>query len=604
MSSIYGWLAAGETFEPGRILEAQRDATRGIAANTQQVSCQCPHAGIGGFGIKFGPPIFQSDELWVIADGLPEWQDKELADLARHHDAAFVLAQGFLQKGSEILKRITGPFAVCVIQPKQHYALLAIDRMGLRPLAFYHDGQRLVFGGQTGHVLAHPDVKKAIDPQGIFNYLYFQTIPSPGSIYEGIAKLQPGEFLEYRQGQATRGFYWQRAYQDCTESKQTMLVRLHHELEDATKRCVIAGQTGAFLSGGLDSSTVVGQFQKLSPQPVDVFSIGFAADGYDEMEYARITARHFKSTLHEYYVTPADVLAAIPLVAQAYDEPFGNASAVPAYYCAKFAREHGMTQLLAGDGGDEIFAGNARYAKQKIFDLYRHVPGFAKTLLEPIAANVPPLRKLKSYIDQANIAMPKRLETYNFLHRTPLAEIFSGDFLGQVNPSAPLQLLEGTYHRISGDDLVKKMLFLDNKYTLADNDLRKVNRMCELAGMDVYYPMLQENLVAFAASVPSQWLMQGFELRSFYRQAMEGFLAKETLAKSKQGFGLPFGVWMSSDKELKAFAEANLQGIAQRGFLNPAYIKHLIQQHQDSHASYYGVMIWLLVMLEQWLSTH
>jgi asparagine synthase (glutamine-hydrolysing) len=135
------------------------------------------------------------------------------------------------------------------------------------------------------------------------------------------------------------------------------------------------------LSGGLDSSTVVGLFQKLSPQPVDVFSIGFAADGYDEMEYARITARHFKSTLHEYYVTPADVLAAIPLVAQAYDEPFGNASAVPAYYCAKFAREHGMTQLLAGDGGDEIFAGNARYAKQKIFDLYRHVPGFAKAFL-------------------------------------------------------------------------------------------------------------------------------------------------------------------------------------------------------------------------------
>jgi asparagine synthase (glutamine-hydrolysing) len=298
------------------------------------------------------------------------------------------------------------------------------------------------------------------------------------------------------------------------------------------------------------------------------------------------------------------VLQAIPLIAQAYDEPFGNASAIPAYYCAKFAREQGVTQLLAGDGGDEIFAGNSRYAKQKMFDIYRHIPGIAKAFLEPLAFNLLMLRKVKSYIEQANIPMPERLETYNFLHRMPLAEIFAEDFLKQVNPDLPLQNLHNTYHRTPTDDLVKRMLFLDNKFTLADNDLRKVNRMCEFAGVDVRYPMLQENLVALAASIPSSWLMQGFELRSFYREGMKGFLPAETLAKSKQGFGLPFGVWMSTDKELKEFAEANLQGIAKRGFLNPAYIENLVQLHQSGHASYYGVMIWLLVMLEQWLLTH
>ena len=305
--------------------------------------------------------------------------------------------------------------------------------------------------------------------------------------------------------------------------------------------------------------------------------------------------------LHEYYVTPADVLQAIPLIAQTYDEPFGNASAIPAYYCAKFAREQGMTQLLAGDGGDEIFAGNARYAKQKVFDLYRHVPGFAKTLLEPLAFNLPPLRKVKSYIEQAKIAMPDRMETYNFLHRTPLAEIFSEDFLKQIDPDVPVQNLRYTYNRTSSDDLIKRMLFLDDKFTLADNDLRKVNRMCELAGIDVQYPMLQENLVEFAASIPSKWLMQGFELRSFYRESLQSFLPKETLTKSKQGFGLPFGVWMSSDKELKQFAEANLEGIEKRGFLNPAYIKKshpvtsgwscLLLWRNDLAINYAGTMV-------------
>jgi asparagine synthase (glutamine-hydrolysing) len=238
-----------------------------------------------------------------------------------------------------------------------------------------------------------------------------------------------------------------------------------------------------------------------------------------------------------------------------------------------------------------------------MFDLYRHVPDLAKLVLEPLV-HLPMLGKVKSYIEQANIPMPDRMETYNFLHRTPLAEMFSAEFLSQIDPELPLQSLRETYKRSPTDDLIKRMLFMDGKLTLADNDLRKVNRMCELAGINVQYPMLQENLVEFAASIPSKWLMQGFELRSFYREGMKDFLAKDTLSKSKQGFGLPFGVWMSSHKPLRQFAEANLQGIAQRGILNPSYINQLIKAQKDGHASYYGVMIWVLISLEQWLVAH
>ena len=190
------------------------------------------------------------------------------------------------------------------------------------------------------------------------------------------------------------------------------------------------------------------------------------------------------------------------------------------------------------------------------------------------------------------------------MHRNPLTDIFQLDFLEQIDPNQPLQNLRSTYQRSPTNDLVKKMLALDGKFTLADNDLRKVNRMCELAGIGVQYPMLNENLVEFAATIPSKWLMHGFELRSFYREAMKDFLPSETLKKSKQGFGLPFGIWMNTDKELKDFAEASLRGIEKRNFLNPDYIKNLIKLQKEGHASYYGVMIWILVILEQWLSSH
>jgi len=604
MSAIYGWLSTEETISSFNWIDDQRAVSKCLTPASPSVLSDHKMAAVAGHGINTAPFVYQSAQLLVILEGTPQWLDSALAEVAITHGAAQALAEGFLRYGRSVLEKIHGPFAFCLLQPENRYALLAIDRVGICPLAFYCRNGLLVFGSQLDQIIAHPGVKSAIDPQAIFNYLYFHIIPSPGSIYSGVSKLQPGEFLEFNNGQLTRDFYWQLSYHDSHCSKKELLDQLHTQLEQSVSACAPNQQTGAFLSGGLDSSTVTGLYQKIANRPIDAFTIGFDADGYDEMEYARTTAAHFKTALHEYYVTPADVLHAIPLIAQTYDEPFGNASAVPAYYCAKFAHEQGMTQLLAGDGGDEIFAGNARYAKQKIFDLYRHVPGIIKTVVEPVAFNLPPLRKLKSYIKQAKIGMPDRMETYNFLHQAPLSEIFSEEFLKQIDPDSPLQNLRLTYNRVSSDDLIKRMLFLDCKFTLADNDLRKVNRMCELAGIDVQYPMLQESLVEFAASIPSKWLMRGFELRSFYRESLQNFLPKQCLTKSKQGFGLPFGVWMSNDKELKQFAEANLEAIEKRGFLNPAYIKNLIQLHQDGHASYYGVMIWLLIMLEQWLLTH
>jgi asparagine synthase (glutamine-hydrolysing) len=327
------------------------------------------------------------------------------------------------------------------------------------------------------------------------------------------------------------------------------------------------------------------------------------------MQYARITARHFAADAHEYYVTPQDVVDAIPLIAQAYDEPFGNSSAVPTYFCARMARADGVRVMLAGDGGDEIFGGNARYARQKVFESYWFIPGpLRSALIEPLTLGlpggdrIPLLRKLRSFIRQASVPLPDRLESYNFLNRLPLAEVLEPGFLEKVDAMQPLDLLREVYQRTASPSPVNRMMHLDLKFTLADNDLRKVSRMCELAGVEVRYPLLDEALVEFSGQIPASLKVRGLTLRYFFKQALRDFLPPETIAKTKHGFGLPFGLWLRDHKPLADLAHECLGAFQRRGIVRPSYIRELQQQHETSHATYFGVMIWVIIALERWLA--
>ncbi len=546
--------------------------------------------------------------------GHPRWTDARLATLAREQGAARALATAYRDDGTRAFEYARGDFAAAIIDEAKNQAILAIDRIGIRSLAYAVTRDGLVFGSTLDLIHEISGVSPDIDPQAIFEYLYFDVVPSPGAIYRGQRKLEPAQWVRFADEQLTSAYYWTPRF---TESDRSAVDPhdggLYRLLERAVRDCEPGATTGAFLSGGLDSSTVCGVLSRVSTSRVASYSIGFRAEGYDEMSYARIAARHFALDSHEYYITPADVVAAIPLIARTYDEPFGNSSAVPVYYCARLARQQGIEVMLAGDGGDELFAGNERYAKQKMFELYARIPaGLRSRVIEPIALRLPwaekisPLRKLGSYIRQANIPLPDRLQSYNWLRINPLADILHGDFLKTIDPDSPMRLLGEPYTRpaSASASALNRMLHLDWKLTLADNDLRKVNAMCEVAGVDVKYPMLHLDLVDYSLAIPTDQKLNGFRLRHYYKEALKHFLPRAIIDKRKHGFGLPFGVWLRESPPLQELVYDTLADFGRRQIVRSEYIRMMLDRHRLEHAAFYGGTLWTFTILEQWLQAH
>jgi asparagine synthase (glutamine-hydrolysing) len=209
--------------------------------------------------------------------------------------------------------------------------------------------------------------------------------------------------------------------------------------------------------------------------------------------------------------------------------------------------------------------------------------------------------KAKRYIEQAKAPMPDRLQDYNFLHRHDVADIFSNHFLAQIDTTEPLQLLRDCYQRPENASTLNRMLYMDWKTTLHDNDLVKVNRMCEMVGVDVCYPLLDQRIVDLSCRIPSDIKLKGQKLRWFYKQAMADFLPDQIINKSKHGFGLPFGIWLKDHQPLKELAYDAIHGLKKREFFKPEFLDHAIEMHQSIHAAYYGELIWVLMMLELWL---
>ena len=522
-------------------------------------------------------------------------------------EVAALLFEQLVDTGRAALQSLGGDFALAYAEPERDYVLLATDRMGIRNIVYAIAQGAAVFGPDCDAVACHPALALEIDPQQIYNYLYFHIVPGPATIYRNLRRIPPAHCVEVRHGDATLHRYWRMPFDERSSAPFADLrAGFRGALERAVATCDRPGATGTFLSGGTDSSTISGLLARQEQRATAAFSIGFDASGYDEMEYARIAASHFGLAHHAYYVTPADVVGAIPHIADAYDQPFGNASAVPTYFCATLARQHGISLLLAGDGGDELFGGNTRYAKQRQFAYYDRIPrGLRQALLEPAVRRFPAaspalLRKARSYVEQASMPMPDRYESYNLLDRIGAASILTDDFLRSVDPAAPLARQREVYEDTNATSLINRMLSFDFQFTLADNDLPKVTRMCELAGVDVAFPMLDDGVVAFSAALPPDMKLRGTTLRYFFKRALADFLPPAIIDKEKHGFGLPFGVWLTKDRQLKELAGDSLAGIRARGFVRPQFVTQLLDRDVVLHPGYYGSMVWILMMLEQW----
>jgi asparagine synthase (glutamine-hydrolysing) len=604
MSGLCGWFAAGAESAGPQVIAAMAAPLKRFDGS----AVRSAHAAFGAVAAAGrNADVFQDGERLAAVWGKARFADAELAALAARDGLARALAIGYERKGDAVLTSLSGAFAVAILCARSGEAVLAVDRMGTHPLCYAVAAGRLVFASTLDAIAAFPGISAETNRQAIYDYVYFHMIPGPRTIHAGRHRLLPGSYLSWRNGEPRTHRYWEMRYLEngrrpIPELKEAFLRSLREGVRDAAQD----GAVGTFLSGGTDSSTVAGLLGEVTGKPARSYSIGFAEQGFDEMSYARIAARHFGTQHHEYYVTPADVTSAIPRIAEVYDQPFGNSSVVPTYFCAKLAKDDGIEVLLGGDGGDELFGGNKRYATQYLYSLYSDLPrALRKGLIEPLAFLPPEIGiagKIQRYIRHASLPMPARYENYNLLERLGASNIFTPEFLGTVDTEEPRRLLAQAYDGAHARSLINRMLALDLRFTLADSDLPKVARACELAALEARFPLLDDAVVAFSAALPPRLKLKGRRLRYFFKESLRGFLPEEVIAKSKHGFGLPFGQWLHTHRPLRQLAFDSLADLKKRGVVRSEFMDELTSTHIETHPGYYGPLVWVLMLLEHWLA--
>lgn len=588
--------------EPEREIAAGRSAALGVARRWPQQQM----AQISGVRIAIDADLCGLAELtdFVSRQGV----DPRAMSLAEQ------LAWLYRIKGPNFVSHLDGAFCIALWDEKEERLLLAIDRLGIKSLYWSKERNHVLFATRPGAITLFQERPAEVDPAALMQFLLFSVVPAPSSIYHNVKKMRPGTAVCFEKNEVREEQYWDLTY---TESKgqpesfwaeqvrEGMRAGVQRSLEGASPQ-----HTGAYLSGGTDSSSVVA-FMNERHFPVNTFSIFFQEAKYSEIGYARTTANCFKTRHHERSLTAHDAFEAIPKIIQYYDEPFANSSAVGSYCCALMARETGCDTLLAGDGGDELFAGNERYASDKYFSIYHSIPAWLrKRLIEPMANLLPEnsgrLSSPRRYIRRAQIPSPQRALSYNFFLSHAAEEVFAPEFLDHVPKETWLRTVEDHCKAARAASELNRHLYLDVKLTLADNDIRKVSGTAEMAGVRVRYPLLDYRLAELSSRIPSNLKLKGFRKRYIFKKAMEAILPAQVLTKKKHGFGVPLGAWFFTDRPLNGLVRDVLLDprTIQRGYFRPAFIERLLGNHEPDQAAYYGEIVWYLLALELWHRQH
>jgi len=514
--------------------------------------------------------------------------------------------------GESFIERMRGHFLVAILDEKAQRLLVANDKAGIGTLYFAQTDGWLSFSSSLSGIRGIPDFRADVSINAVHHYLYFSRIPSPLCIYAAAHKFGAASRLVADRRGTRHERYWAPGYPATRRGDRIDERALRTLLNDTIDDIVAehsGREIGAFLSGGLDSSTMSVLLDRHCGERARLLHVSFDEEAFDESGYARAVADTVACPYHELRMSADDMPRIIAALADAYDEPFGNSSAAAAFFLAENASKLGLDVLIAGDGGDELFGGNERYRDQKLFEIYSALPHAVRAALEGMVkwrgwpANWL-IRKARGYIARANVPLPQRLETFNYHEGLHVTDIFTTEALDRwAEAPSPHDLLIDHYNRVDGDK-IDRMMYLDLQTTIADDDLRKVVVTSAANGLETRFPFLQDEVVDFATSIPGRRHVPGWRLRAFYRRSVAPLLPAKTLRKPKKGFGLPFGLWLYKDKALYDDVHRTLASLKERNIVKASFIDDFIDIFEAHKGAALGQDLWCLYMLEKWFERH
>ena len=561
-------------------------------------------------------PIHNHDKTkWIVFNGEIYNFQKLRQDLIEKGDIFYtnsdteVIVHLYERYGADCVNYLRGMFAFAIWDETEETLFIARDRVGKKPLLYSHlPNGDLVFGSEFRSLLAHPEVSREVDYEAINHYLSFICVPAPLTAFKKIRKLEPGHTLFWKNGEIKTKRYWLPDFSKKIKiSESEAIEETTRILREAVKlRLISEVPLGAFLSGGVDSSLVVALMAQESPNPVKTFSIGFEEQDFSELKYARKVAEYVGAEYNEFVVKP-DALEILPKLVEHYGEPYADSSAIPTYYVSKETSNF-VTVALNGDGGDESFAGYERYAAMKIAQLYNRFPKFARKLFVETPINLIPtseikrsrFRDAKRFLQAANLPKTERYFRWTtvFDHQTK-TELCTEKFLQSVTNESSKSILEKWFQKSNGAGILDATLLTDQMTYLPNDLLVKVDIASMANSLEARSPLLDHEVIEFAASLPEDVKMKGFETKSLLKKVAARIVPKEVIYRRKMGFGVPINHWFRG--EMKDFLREVLlsEKSLKRGIIKPEMLKKYVEEHISAKSDH-AQQLWTLLMLELW----
>lgn len=558
-------------------------------------------------------PISNEDgSLWVIQNGeiynFPELRQRleRQGHQFRTKSDTEIIVHLYEEEGVDCVHSLQGMFAFAIWDIPKHRLLIARDRLGIKPLYYAQDHQRLLFGSELKALLA-AGLERELDPQAIHDYLSLSYIPAPLSIFRGARKLPPGHLLLCENKQVKEVQYWTPPIPEGEihpQREEEVTEELTTILRDAVRSHMLSDvPLGVFLSGGLDSSTVLALAREVTGEKIKTFSVGFPEKSFNELDVARATAQQFGTDHHE-LVIDAKATETVPQLVDFLDEPFGDSSALPVFYLSRFTRQH-VTVALSGDGGDEIFAGYETYAAYRWASAYKRLPRFlSATLVPSLIRRLPVSHKRLSFDYKAKRFVEGALlppEQGHFWWKHIFSEDAKRHLLKETNHSAreTIGLYQDHFATCRASGTLDRLLHIDLNVGLPDDMLVKVDRMSMAHSLEVRVPLLDHKVVEFMTAIPHGLKLRDWQKKYLLKKAMVGKLPERILRGKKQGFNVPVPSWLL--QELRDLVHDTLapDRVQKTGLWNPQYVSRLIYEHEQRKHDW-SRNIWCLLIFQLW----